>query len=164
MSFLGKEYDQSQIPQSQGYDPIPAGWYQAKIVSAEVKESQKGGAYLNIRYDIIGPTHQGRAVFGMITIRNANKTAEDIGEQQLGDLMRSIGIGRLSDSDQLVGGTMEIKVSVKPGTEQYPDPKNEIKGWKAIATATFAQTQAPAQQQQQPQAPQQASAPPWAQR
>ena len=92
--------DIDPLPQNTGsFEPLPAGWYTANITGAELRTTKSGsGQYIAVRYDITGPTHQGRIVFGNLNIRNQNPKAEEIGRQQLGDLMRAIG---LSDNDVL---------------------------------------------------------------
>jgi hypothetical protein len=42
--------------------------------------------------------------------------------------MRAIGLGKVSDTDQLIGGNLGIKLSVKTG--EYAG--NEIKGYRAL--------------------------------
>jgi hypothetical protein len=83
----------------------------------------------------------------------------------MGELMRSIGLPVLQDTDQLVGGRLSIKVSIRK-SEQYGD-SNDVKGFKALAGG--AAPSAPAPQAAAPQpaaapAPAAGSAPPWAQR
>lgn len=155
MANLGETFSTSELPQGQSFDPIPAGWYSVTVTSAEVKTTKAGnGQYIAVRYDVTGPTHEGRVVFGNFNIRNANPKAEEIGRQQLGDMMRSIGLASVSDTDQLIGGQCQIKVSIKHD-EQYGDG-NEIKGWKTDGAGpipTAAPTAAPASAQ---------AAPPWA--
>jgi hypothetical protein len=112
-----------------------------------------------VRYDIIGPTHQGRVVFGNLNIKNANPKAEEIGRQQLGDLMRSIGLARVDDTDQLIGGNLQIKLSVRQD-DNYGD-SNEVKGFKAVVGGTMPTASVPPEFA--PQAtPTSASVPPWA--
>jgi len=133
MGFLGQEFNVNEMPESVGFDPIPAGWYIAKITAADLKDTKAGtGKYINVRYDVMAPSHEGRVLFSMITVANPNPKAEEIGRQNLGDLMRAIGLKKVQDTDQLIGGKCQIKVTVEPGTEQYPDPKNNVKGWKAL--------------------------------
>lgn len=129
---LSQSFNTQSLPQSDNsYDVVPAGWYQASIVSAEVKDTKSGtGQYINVRYQITGPEHSGRNVFGMINIRNANPKAESIGHQQLGELMRAIGLDDLEDTDQLTNAQMAIKVTVSE-SEQYGN-RNEVRGWKAV--------------------------------
>ena len=157
MAFLNETYDVATLPQgNSNYEPVPEGWYMATITSAELKDTANGtGQYIKLRYDITGPAHQGRVVFGNINIRNASAKAEEIGRQQLGDIMRAIGIPRVTDTDQLIGGNVQIKVSIRQ-SEQY-GAQNEIKGWKAIngsAPSALAAPAAPASNGK--------AAPPWA--
>lgn len=134
MANLGETFDVSNLPQGNGgnFDPLPPGWYSATMAGAELKATKSGtGQYISVRYDIIGPTHQGRVVFGNLNIRNQSPKAEEIGRQQLGDICRAIGLAKVSDTDQLIGHSLMIKLSVEK-SDQYGD-KNEVKGFKAIA-------------------------------
>ena len=92
------------------------------------------GQYIKMRYDITGPTHQGRVVFSNLNIKNPNVKAEEIGRQQLGDIMRAIGLAKVVDTDNLIGKQIGIKVSIKD------DPKyglgNEVKGFKSVSGST----------------------------
>ena len=136
MAFLDQTFEADAMPVSEkSYEPLPAGWYTASITAAELKNTKAGtGQYIAIRYDIIGPTHQGRIVFGNLNIRNPNPKAEEIGRQQLGEVMRAIGIAKVQDTDELIGGQLSIKVDIR-SSEQYGD-QNEVKGFKAIAGST----------------------------
>jgi hypothetical protein len=136
MAFLDQTFEADAMPVSEkSYEPLPAGWYTASITAAELKNTKAGtGQYIAIRYDIIGPSHQGRIVFGNLNIRNPNPKAEEIGRQQLGEVMRAIGIAKVQDTDELIGGQLSIKVDIR-SSEQYGD-QNEVKGFKAIAGST----------------------------
>lgn len=119
------------LPEAQSYEPVPAGWYTASITQAEVKSTKAGtGQYIAVRFDITGPSAQGRVVFTNFNIRNPNPKAEEIGLQHLNGLLRSIGLASISDTDQLLGGNCQIKVAVKKD-EEHGDG-NEVKGFKAI--------------------------------
>lgn len=133
MANLGEIFDVEFLPQGKtSFDPIPPGWYTATIASAEVKATKNGtGQYIAIRYDVTGPTHQGRVIFGNLNIRNQSPKAEEIGRQQLGELCRAIGLAKVGDTDQLVGHGLSIKVDIEK-SEQYGD-KNQVKGFKPIA-------------------------------
>jgi hypothetical protein len=163
MSFLGETFDVNQLPQG-NYDPLPPGWYTATISRAELKRTKDGsGQYIKVRYDITGPIHQGRLVFGSLNIKNSSAKAEEIGRQQLGELMRAIGLAKVTDTDQLIGGSLQIKVDVRAATDQY-SADNEVKGFKAI-TGSAPNFAAPAatEQASSPSAMGKA-APPWAKR
>jgi hypothetical protein len=163
MAFLNEEFNVNELPQGNGnFEPLPAGWYTATISQSELKDTKAGnGQYIKLRYDITGPSHQGRVVFGNLNIKNANPKAEEIGRADLGEIMRAIGLAKVTDTDQLIGGQIGIKLSIKDDA-QY-GASNEVKGFKSLsgsaapaAAVIPAKTAAPA-----PAAPAKA-APPWA--
>lgn len=170
MAFLNETFNINEMPVNESsFEPLPAGWYNCTISGAELKTTKNGtGQYIAVKYDITGPTHQGRVVFGNLNIRNQNTKAEEIGRQQLGDLMRSIGVDRVQDTDQLIGGSLQIKLAIQ--TSEGYDPRNDVKGYKAIAGAMqggqSGSGMPPMQKPQQPaqQQPQQGGTtpPPWA--
>jgi hypothetical protein len=133
MAQLNQPFVESELPKSErNFDPLPAGWYNATIGGAEIKQTKAGtGEYIAIRYDITGPTHQGRVIFGNLNIKNANPQAESIGYQQMGELMRAIGLARVDDTDQFVGGQLQIKLDIRK-SDQYGD-SNDVKAFKAIS-------------------------------
>ena len=116
------------------FAPLPAGWYSANIIESELKDTNSGtGQYIKIRYDITGPTHQGRVVFGMLNIKNDNEVAEKIGLQQLLRLMKVIGLEwPPEDTDQFVGNSLEIKLKIKPARGEYGE-SNDVCGYKVGA-------------------------------
>jgi len=133
MANLGFVAHVADLPQGNtgDFSPLPDGWYTATVAGAELKQTKAGtGSYISVRYDITGPTHQGRVVFGNLNISNPNPKAEEIGRQQLGDLMRAIGLDTVQDTDQLIGGQCQIKLTIRK-SEEYGD-SNEVRSWKAV--------------------------------
>lgn len=118
----------SDLPESQGYDLIPDGWYRAKIKGAELKATKANdGQYIAVQYQI----ESGRVVFGNLNIKNRNPEAERIGLQQLGEVMGAIGLPKIQDTDQLIGSDLMIKIGTSKKQEGY-EQRNEVKGFKAI--------------------------------
>jgi hypothetical protein len=157
MTFLNQEFNVNDLPQGGGYDVLPEGWYNANIAKADLTNTKDGnGQYIKVRYDITGPTHQGRVVFGNINIRNASAKAEEIGRQQLGDLMRAIGLTKVTDTDQLLGGNVQIKLAIRPASDKY-EAQNEVKGFRALGGSPPVIPTKPAAAP----APAAASSPPW---
>ena len=136
MAFLDEEFTLDTLPQgTSNFDPLPAGWYSAAITGAELKATKADdGKYIAVKYTITGPSHQGRVIFGNLNIINASTKATEIGRQQLGEIMRAIGLTTVKDTDQLIGGNLQIKLEVKTG--DYSG--NEVKGYKAIGSAPAA--------------------------
>ena len=156
MAFLNEEFTLDTLPVgTSNFEPLPEGWYNAAITGAEIKDTKAGdGKYIACKYTITGPSHQGRVVFGNLNIKNASTKAEEIGRQQLGEIMRAIGLSSVRDTDQLIGGNLSIKLVVKTG--EYAG--NEIKGFKAIGGGGMVSKPAPSA----PAAPSAGKAPPWA--
>lgn len=143
MAFLDQAFDVSDLPVSTGsYDPVPEGNYDATISQAELKTTNDGsGQYIKLRLDITGPSHQGRVIFSNLNIKNASAKAEEIGRQQLGEIMRAIGIAKVQDTDQLIGGSVNIKVTIRAARTDEKTGKayaagNEVKGFRAIGGAS----------------------------
>jgi hypothetical protein len=130
MAQLDQTYETEALPKS-SFDPIPAKRYSSVIHSASVENTKNNGQMLKLRFDITGPDHQGRVVFGTVTLKNANPKAVEIGKQQLGDLLRATGIPRLTDSDQLIGCPCDIQVGIEK-SEEYGD-RNKINGYRPPA-------------------------------
>jgi hypothetical protein len=163
MAFLNEEFNVNELPQGNGnFEPLPAGWYTATISQSELKATKAGnGQYIKLRYDITGPSHQGRVVFGNLNIKNANPKAEEIGRQQLGDIMRAIGLAKVTDTDQLIGGQIAIKLEVKEDA-QY-GASNEVKGFKSVSgSAAPAAASIPSKTSAPAPAATAKAAPPWA--
>ncbi len=166
MANLGFTINQADLPQDTGGDfaPIPAGEYTVRVSEASLETTKTGtGKYIKMRLDVVAPSHEGRVIFTNLNIQNPNPKAEEIGRQQLGSVMRAMNIPAVTDTDQLIGGMMIVKVTVKQD-EQY-GPNNEVKAFKPAGSASAmpamgatapAQTQAPAQSA--------AGAPPWMQK
>lgn len=131
MAFLDEEFTLDTLPVgTSNFDPLPEGWYNATISGAEIRSTKAGdGKLIAVKYAITGPTHQGRVIFSNLNIKNASTKAEEIGRQQLGEIMRAIGLAKVTDTDQLIGGSLGIKLSVKTG--EYAG--NEVKGFKALS-------------------------------
>lgn len=157
MANLGTSFVADEMPSGGSYEVLPAGWYTATINDVQVKQTKSGtGRYMAIRYDITGPTHQGRVVYSNVNFENANPKAEEIGRQQLRSLMEAVGLTRLTDSDQLIGHSVKIKLKIEKD-EQYGD-KNQVNGFGSAGSAGAAPrpAQAPAPSAKP------ANAPPWA--
>jgi len=149
MAFLDETFVADDLPQSdRSYDLLPEGWYDATISKAEVGNTKAGtGTKIDVRYDITGPTQQGRVIFASLNIRNPNPEAERIGREQLGELMRAIGLTKVQDSDELIGGQVCIKVKIKKASAKdiaagYTQDRNEVAGWKAISGSMAAMPKA----------------------
>lgn len=154
---IGQEINVADIPTESAFAPLPAGWYQASVKAVELKPSNAGNStYMNIQYSILGPTHQGRVVFGMCGVSNQDPEKEATSRYFMGQLMRAAGIQRLTDTDQLVGANLEIKLTIKAATAEY-SASNNVKEYRAISGSALPMAEA-----KEGTAPTGSTAPPWA--
>lgn len=133
MANLGFNVNVSDLPEDTegSFYPLPAGEYSVTVSDATLHDTKSGtGTYIKMKLTITGPTHEGRVLFSNLNIKNDSQKAEEIGRQQLGSVMRAIGLPSLSDTDQLIGGQMVVKVSIRQ-SEQYGQ-QNEVKAYKSI--------------------------------
>ena len=168
MAFLDQPIAYNDLPEDTGGDfsPIPAGDYTCTVKDAEVKATNDGtGQYIKLRMDVTGPTHTGRVIFANINIRNKSEAAESIGRGQLRSIMGALGLASLSDTDQLIGGHLAIKVAVRDMRTDDKTGKiylasNEVKAFKAVGGAM--PSAAPAMPKAAAPAAPAKAAPPWA--
>lgn len=133
MAILSQTFNLNDLPQETGgsFEPLPAGWYDANITGAELRNTKSGtGQFIAIKYTVTGPTHQGRVVFGNVNIKNDSAKAEEIGRAQLGSIMRSVGLAKIGDTNVLIGKSIGVKLKIQKD-EQYGD-RNEVAGFRAI--------------------------------
>ena len=137
MAFLDEEFNVDSLPKStSNFEPLPDGWYNSTITSAQIGETKAGdGKYIKVRYDITGPSHQGRVIFSYLNIKNASTKAEEIGRAQLGEIMRAIGLAKVTDTDQLIGKVIGIKLTIKRDAK---GDGNDVRGYKAIGSSPAA--------------------------
>ena len=126
----------TDIPeQSNDYSLLPAGDYIVTIKDAEHKPTKSGtGAYIKLKLEVVAPSNAGRVLFSNINIRNDNETAQNIGLAQLGQIMRAGGLASVSTSEQLIGITVGIKVTIKDAQNGYA-AQNEVKAFKPVSNA-----------------------------
>lgn len=145
-------FDANTVDPNVAFDPVPAGWYNVKIVESELKPTSNGnGAYLQLTMEVLDGDYAGRKLFDRLNLQNPNQTAVEIAYKTLSAICRSTGVMQCQDSTQLHGIPMQAKATVRPADGQY-DAQNEVKGYRACGEGGGAQ-QAP--QQQMPGQPQQ---------
>lgn len=107
-------FDATQVAPDMGFEVLPAGWYDAMIDESEMKPTKDGsGAYLQLRFSIMGGFANGQKVFQRLNLQNANQTAQDIAYKQLSAICHAIGVMQLQDSSQLHGQPMKIKLKIR---------------------------------------------------
>ena len=132
-------FDANTVDPSRGYEPLPAGWYEACIVDSALKRTKAGnGMYFAVEFQVVSGPFLNRKVWTNINWENPNPDAKRIGRAQLSAICRAVDVLTPNDFDQLHNKTMRVKVVVKK-SDEYGDG-NEIKAYEP-------RNAAPAQQQ-----------------
>lgn len=135
MGNLTGLYDAATVIDDGGsFGTIPPGWYRAFVSGAEIKTAKSGGSYVSARLDIIGPTHAGRVVWASFTIANPSDKAVEIGRAQLKSLHVAGGRATISDTRDLVGLVVEVKIAVDDRDPNY-EPRNSAKAFRPVKGA-----------------------------
>lgn len=116
--------------QETDFQPLPDGWYEATTSGAKEKVNSSGkGHHLSVSFTIIGPSHEGRLVWGTYNVDNPNETAMKIGIGELKRMMLAAGLEKMGDVSDLDGLTCWIKV----GRDKRNNERNVIKAYRANA-------------------------------
>lgn len=125
--------------ESMEFKTLPAGWYLAEMVKSDLKATNAGtGKYLALKFRILENAEiegvevqsEGRFVFTNLNIVNPNETAVKMARSDLKKICAAVGYDDdLEDTVDLHNIEMQIKLSVKAGTSEWPE-KNEIKGYR----------------------------------
>ena len=142
------QFDSTTVEPTGTFDVLPAGTYPAVALSSEMRVTKAGGEMASFKMQITDGQHSGRVLFARFNVVNASAKAQEIGRGQLSAFCRAAGVEQLTDTDDLVGKPVMIKVKVRPEQNGYP-AQNEIDGFAAqsaagVAHATHQPTSAPA--------------------
>jgi hypothetical protein len=161
--MFNTDFDPNSVAERQEFTPLPAGYYSAQVIEATMGPTKNGrGERLSLQWDILEGDYQGRRVFQGINVVNENPKAQEIGQEELGEVCRAMGIDRIPrgagpDIFQFIPCIIKVKLkrddptqndvaNVKPadgalpatGQRQAPAPARQA------APAATGQRQAPA--------------------
>ncbi len=130
-----------QIPDeapATNYDPLPNGWYGAEIIESDWVISATDNRYLSLTFQINddGGAGQyiGRRVWGNLNLEHSTESVKEIAKQQYGNLVRSLKLAGVADSDEMHGIPVDIKLSIEEGRDGY-GPKNKIQAFRTSSGA-----------------------------
>lgn len=163
-------FNAQTVQPSQPLEPIPSGWYTCQITESVIEPTKSGnGHFLKLTLKVLEGEYSGRTVFDRLNIDNPNETAVTIAYETLSAICHATGVIQVSDSSELHGRPMNVKVKLTPANDRY-DAGNEVKGYAPLQQQAAAPMQQPAQGQpvmqqpapamQQPAAPVQQQVPP----
>lgn len=158
--MAGLNFNAQEVAPQQAFENLAPGWYTAKVVESEMKPTNAGtGSFLELTIEVIAPAQfAGRKLWDRLNLNNPNEKAVEIAYQTLSAICHATGVIQVQDSQQLHEIPMDVKVGMSKVTEDYPEPRNEIKGYRACQGGG-GQMAAPQAQQAAPQQAQQQAAP-----
>lgn len=135
LSPVTLNFDASTVPPAAAFDPVPAGWYNVKIIESGMKPTADGrGSYLALTMEILDGPHARRKLFDRLNLQNANAVAVEIAYKTLSAICHACKIIQVANSAQLHGIPMMAKVSIRPAgpakNGQHYDANNEVKGYR----------------------------------
>lgn len=143
MVEFASNYVPENVEANPGFEPIPAGKYQAVAVDSEMKDTKKGnGQYLQFIFEIIEGEYKGRKIFHRFNMVNENKTAQDIGHSQLKQFAEAAGKPNARDSAELHNTPVFLNVIVRQ--DQQYGPQNDVKSISDLNSAVAVAVDAPA--------------------
>ena len=116
------------------FDLLPAGWYQMFISKAELRPTKSGGSMISVTYDVTGPTHQGRKVFGNFNWENANPVAQEIGRKQFAQQVRALGLPGIQSLDDLINLPFDGKVGIQKSKDPQYEDSNRVTAFAAAGS------------------------------
>jgi hypothetical protein len=153
-------FNAATVAPSSAFDPIPAGWYVAKIVQSEIRQTnKKDGHYIWLAMQVLNTEHAGRVVFDQLNIDNPNPKAVEIGYGSLSAICHATDVIDMQDTEQLHGIPLEVKVAIAPAEGQYA-ASNQVKGYRGLPKQQNAAPMQPAGAPPQAWAPAPAAQPP----
>lgn len=153
-------FNAAEVEPQNPFAPLPAGEYIAQIVDSDVKTNRAGtGQYLALQFEILDGEFKNRRVFTNLTVSHQNKTAEQIGQGQLSALCRAVGVMQLTETSQLHGRPVKIKLKVTKDP-QYGDG-NDVTGFEPAAGGVGNVAPAPAAGATSASTSSGAATPPW---
>lgn len=136
-------FNAAEVEPNAPREELPEGTYLAAIVESQMKiTKKKDGQRLELTFEVLDGTHKGRRVWANLNLDNPSETSVEIAKRDLSAICRAVGVMTPKDSADLHGKPLMIVVKHKP--DDNGDPRAEVKGYRAAATAPAARTPAKA--------------------
>lgn len=159
VDFSSFDVNSAEYDDDSSFDLIPAGWYQMFISKAELRPTKSGGSMISVTYDISGPTHQGRKVFGNFNWENANPVAQEIGRKQFAQQVRALGLSGIQQLEDLINLPFDGKVGIQKSKDQQYEDSNRVTAFATAGSKSGGSVTQAAPQQRPVAAPQRPAAP-----
>lgn len=137
------DFDANGVPPS-SFEAIPIDDYTVAITESVIKDTKaRDGKYIALTFEVLDGEYKGRKVWTNLNIQNPNPKAQQIGLGQLSEICRACGKMNISDTTQLHGIPIRIKVGHEEGRDG--ELRNTLKRtlWKETTKPSLAAFAAP---------------------
>ena len=131
-------FNANEVEPSVGFEPLPAGKYQAVISDSDMKTNRAGtGEYLLLEFEIIEGEYKGRKLWNRLNLNHPNPEAVKLARADLSAICHAVNVIHAGDSSEL--HNLPLTITVKCRKNQDDEIVNEIRGYaprenKASAT------------------------------
>lgn len=141
MTGAAINFNAATVAPSKPLDPIPSGWYNARVTDSKMEPTSKNdGQLLKLELTILDGPFAGRKVFDRLNLVNNNPTAVQIAYETLSAICHATGVIQLQQSTaELHNIPLKVKVKLKgpevyvqDGIQKQSDGGNEVKGYDHI--------------------------------
>jgi len=136
-------FDVGSTKPNTSFDPIKDGWYAMRVNKVDVSPASDGkdgrGDMLKVEFCVTDahPEFAGRLVWENFCHMHDKQQTRNIARAQLAAIMHAIGRPDSTDTDDMLGCELRVKVATQPPKDGY-DARNITKGYKALSESTDA--------------------------
>ena len=124
-------FDATNVPTATAFDPLPSGWYNARIIENEQKPTKDGkGQYLAFTLEILDGPAAGRKVFDRLNLWNANSATVEMATKTLSSICHATNVVQCGNANQLMGIPMKVKLKYKAAEGNY-EAGNDVSAYDA---------------------------------
>ena len=130
MASLGN-FDARKVEPRDDFSPLPEGKYLAAIIASDVKANKAGtGRYLQLTFEILEGSYQGRRLWQRLNLEHPNPKAVELAQADLAQICRAVGVITVRDSDELHNLPLVIHVKCRK-RQDTGEIGNEVRGCSA---------------------------------
>lgn len=142
--IFGADFVDDEFAPMTDFTLIPPGKYPVEIEEASVKRTKsENGHYIKLLFRVIDGEYKGTPLYENLNIDNPNNQTVEIAKRVLTAIMKAIGLNRVSDSAELVGGKLIAHVRVK-------NEQNQIRTFSSLSDFTPVEESASNNQEKPP--------------
>lgn len=133
-------FNANEVSSESGFDPIPPGEYVIKVNDTQEKVAKSGGKYIWIEHIILEGQYKDRRLYNNLNLWNENATAKKIADAQLSQLCKATGQISLTNTVQLHGIPIRVKVGLDTKGDRGPQNRIDKYLFEETPSATVAAT------------------------